>query len=107
MAIIEQKQVMVMDLPDGYYKDQLTKIATSTDVKVWVVAVEGCAKDWAAYCGFPSTLAEMRPEFHSSFAYYVGNVSHPSGVASNGDKFPADEAAILFPDIKLERGYRR
>lgn len=107
MPIIEQKQVMIKDLPKGYFKEQLAKMATSTDVKVWVVAVEGGAKDWAAYCGFPSFLDEMRPEFHDNFAFYIDNVSDPLGVANSGDKFPADEAMQLFPNIKLERGYRR
>jgi len=107
MNIIEQKQVMIKDLPEGYFKEQLSKMATSTDAKVWAVAVEGGAKDWAAYCGFPSSIHEIRPEFHRNFFYYVNNVSQPTGVALNGDKFPADEAMVLFPDIKLERGYRR
>ena len=108
MNIIEQKQVMIKDLPDGYFKEQLTKLAKSTDVRVWVVAtLGGSGKDWACYCGFPQTLVEMRPEFHKDFSYYVHNVSDPMGVASNGDKFPADEAQILFPYIKPEWGYRR
>lgn len=107
MKIIEEKLVAIKDLPDGCYKERLTELTTNTDVKVQVVAVAGGAPDWTAYCGFPRSFHEMKPEREKAYAYYVRNVSSLAGVMSSGDKFPEDEAKLLFPNIETEWGYRK
>jgi hypothetical protein len=100
--IIETKQVAIKDLPEGYFKERLTELATSPDVEVCVVATKGGYEDWAAYLGWPRSINDIKPEAQENARYYVARMSNPAGVASHGDKLSAKEAKFLWPWIGLK-----
>ena len=98
------KNVKISELPDGYFREQLTKLVypvSPVAVDVNVVAVEGEVSDFAVYCGWPA--AEYLNG--SSGAWDAENIREPGDVARNGGKFPEKEARILFPELS-ELRYR-
>lgn len=99
-------KIKIKDLPDGYYKSRLHEICVGPDVQVNVVANNGYANDFAAYIGFPGTVAEIKPEYQQNYATYVRSVHEAGDVLTNGDKLGQDEARVLFPEFK-DLSYRR
>lgn len=97
----QKKQIKINDLPDCYYKEQLLSLVQSGESTIWVVAKEGYANDWAAYCGWP-TLTDLTPELQASdnYQYYCTRVHEAQDVADRGDKLDKQTALILFPELK-------
>lgn len=85
-----------IELLPGGPKEALLRLATSTAVRVYVVARTGYANDWSAYIGYP--LQTSQPHEYDMLTF-------PEGVASNGDKLDKATAEALFPYLK-ERRYR-
>ena len=104
---MHKKKNQIQDLPDCYYKSQLLSLVQSGESMIWVVAKEGYANDWAAYCGWP-TLSDLKPEFQSSdnYAYYCARVHEAQDVCDRGDKWDRQTAVVLFPELqhKVYRG---
>ena len=101
------KRVAIKDLPEGYYKEQMTKIAKSTDCEVNAVCVKGGADDWAAYIGWVTTFSELKEEYQTyDGQWHVENNSSVPDVMDHGDKLTAEEAIVLFPIMSIKR-YRR
>jgi hypothetical protein len=95
------KEVAVKDLPEGYFKEQLMKLAATPETKVIVVASVGYANDWSCYVGWPLELSEEGKKQDAAVRrYYFYTFSTWEGVASNGDKFNREEAEQLFPECK-------
>lgn len=104
---MQKKQIKVKDLPEGYFKGQLTQLVIDPEIAVvWVVAKEGRANDWAAYIGWP-TLGQLKPQFQpsSNYQYYCERVHFSNDVADRGDKLDEATAREIFPEItKRYRG---
>ena len=89
----------ISELPNCYAKERLQELATSGDVKVWIVASYGSIGDWAAYIGFPNSLDEMKPEWRGEYEHYVRNVSSMDGTKDFGDKLAKETAKTIFPEL--------
>jgi hypothetical protein len=100
---MESKTIAIKDLPDGYFKEQLTKFANE-EAEVNVVVVMGFADDWAAYIGWPS-FDQIKPEHkdNDSIQYYCRAVRAAQHVADHGDKLSKREACAIFPAMNPER----
>jgi hypothetical protein len=99
------KQVAIQDLPFGYVKEQLLKIAASPETKVIVVASYGYVHDWSCYIGWPLEL-NMYGKMMDDTGYYREAFKTWQGVAMHGDKLSRTEANILFPEVPVELHYR-
>ncbi len=96
------KLIKICNLPDGYYKEQLSKKVISTNSTIWVVGKPGNKKvgDWAAYIGHPVIIA-WKPEYISiAFDYATQRLFEPDGVVKHGDKLFETEADLLFPEYE-------
>jgi hypothetical protein len=108
MNIIGSQFIPIRELPECYHKNLLLEMAVDEEVSVQVVAVAGCDNDWACYIGFPTRLADIKPERRStSIARYVEHVSQIADVARSGDKLDADTAVAIFPVLAKSLRYRR
>lgn len=99
---MHKKQIRIVDLPDGYFKEQLTQLVKEPELTtVWVVAKEGNNRDWAAYIGFPH-LEQLKEKFQgsSNYEYYCTRVHFSEDVASRGDKISEAEARAIFPEME-------
>lgn len=102
----ECKMVAIKELPDGYWKELLMKIAINENVTVAVVAKPGRIGDWACYMGFPA-IDEILPilRVKEDYQYYCTCVRYPEDVMANGDKLDEKTAVFLFPHWEA-RHYR-
>jgi|SRR5688572_16710375 len=100
MNILAIRNIKISDLPDGYYKEQLSTFVKDPAADVNVVATGGGAKDWTCYCGWPE-YEQIKPELIAKIGagYYCSAVRTVEGVSRYGDKFSEKEALILFPQF--------
>jgi len=97
------KQVIIADLPPGYFKEQLVKFVIDPKTTlVWVVAVAGDGlRDWSAYIGHPD-IELVKDEYRENFEPYKDSyLNTPAGVRRVGDKLSEEEARALFPGVTL------
>jgi hypothetical protein len=69
--------LLVKDLPTGFFKERLTELVKDpTIADVWLVAEEGFINDWAAYIGWPD-LDQIVLEECPNAPYYCSAVRTP------------------------------
>ena len=99
------KEVKIKDLPESWYKDQLTSLVKDTKSLVWTCAKPGIIGDWAAYVGWPK-MDELKDEHQTpEHSYYCTMVHSPTDVCGHGDKWDERSARELFPEMSGR--YRR
>lgn len=99
-AYLMFKVVKVADLPNGYYKQQLTRLVEDPMVAdVVVLAKEGHNDDWACYIGWPKYEHLKMSARNAAALYCTQTIRTAHQVMEHGDKFPEEEAKQLFPEI--------
>lgn len=109
-AIVLTRTVRVMDMPQGFTRDGLERIARDPfNVFVHVIASLDKNGGWAAYVGFPAPN-DVKPEFHgdATIMYYARVLSDIEGAMREGDWLARHEAEALFPNVATcsPAGYR-
>lgn len=98
-------RIPVNELPDGYFREQLMKLARTEKTQVGIVAKAGHNNDWACYIGWPQGLSEYG-EAKDRTGYYRGTLMNEAGIASNGYKLDKETAEFLFGNLFKGRTYR-
>lgn len=109
MNNVEEKEVLIKDLPESYEKEQLSSFCIDPATShVHVVAKRGGYNDWAAYVGWPD-LEHLSDENsrHNDCVYYANSQHDPDDVLAHGDKLSEEVAAQIFPEWASELVYRR
>lgn len=108
MENIEEKEILIKDLPESYEKESLSRLCIDPATShVHAVAKRGgLGTDWAAYIGWPD-FEHLTEDTSTSHRYYAINQHHPSDVLANGDKLSEAAAALIFPDWAAAFMYRR
>ena len=101
------RYISIRDLPEGYFKEQLTKLVEDDKTQVCVVGVCSGGPDWAAYIGWPAFHLLKREHQSSHNEYYSKHVKELEDVKNQGDKLPEDDAREIFPQLAKSFRYRR
>lgn len=78
--------------------------------EVCVVAVEGAAKDWAAYCETPSSKEKFQNLGVGTFSQLTFSEAYrilQRTIAEYGQKLRQEEAELLFPEFAEMLTWRR
>jgi len=100
------RSMAVKELPDGYFKEQLLKLAATPETPVLIVAVIGYANDWTACIGWPLDLSGYGRRQDPS-GYYQATFNDYEGVANSGDKLDEDTARAIFNNDILKSFHYR
>ncbi len=110
MDDIQEKAILIKDLPESYERDQLSSFCVDPATShVHAVAKRGgLGTDWAAYIGWPDVEHLSEENKHNIECLYYASRQHaPYDVIATGDKLSEAVAAQIFPEWASKYMYRR